>query len=766
MASCEFRMSTTQATTTALEELLTTSKTSTVTNPLPTGTPLSRTTISNASTASTTLETSTVTTPLTSEHSSSSLSTTSISPKSTTSNIVTSSSKEAPSTTEINLTTASNIEKENLSARRNQYESVESTTVTLTTTPIVKYENVTIPTETTIPITSTRILSTIRDIKYTESIYNRTEISLDILSTTPYIDTTILTSTNAIITTTESTKKPTISTVENKSSPYTTRANVFTSTENELTTKTETTKRPETTTRALSTIKFKPKEIWIKPTQKGESTVIDFKIKSNHESVYPRNRVATKKENSSEFTTPRTIIVSIIPTSVSYATFKKIALTTSSYLTTKNTNVITKLNKTEHGFTSSMTSQTSLPPFIKKIIISSNVPKNISTFSNSAPKIRKNVSALQTLNDKDLLSNMTISGPSTTNSMASMETNTSRLNPSTFLTTISTSTNSTTTTPKTTVEKVTKKPTMRPIKPVFLETTTLTSMVYKRIIFENGTKPIPNLKTTKKPEKVLTRMNITETKIKDPKKSLTKNFTKHLTTKEPDDETFHILTEPEHITAVMNEKERDRTSMDLISVVSIAGGVMMAVITVAVLIVMVERCRRPRFEEVRKVNDIRMQVMIDNNDAPPPYTRSIFHTPLPEPPSDKCHYQPISTLDRNLKQFMRPVVVQNISPIMLENFRGILECHYDHLPRRNHDFGTMPTRFAAAPSMSYSQELRCQKSRSVNDSTIDALKCEAKLDVIDTSTSEPLYAEIPCWRPPSEHAIEILNLNGEAITEL
>lgn len=95
-----------------------------------------------------------------------------------------------------------------------------------------------------------------------------------------------------------------------------------------------------------------------------------------------------------------------------------------------------------------------------------------------------------------------------------------------------------------------------------------------------------------------------------------------------------------------------------------------------------------------------------------------------------------------------------------------MECHYDHLPRRNHDFGTMPSRFAAAPSMSYSQELRYQKSRSVNDSTIDALKCEAKLDVIDASTSEPLYAEIPCWRPPSEHAIEILNLNGEAITEL
>lgn len=62
-------------------------------------------------------------------------------------------------------------------------------------------------------------------------------------------------------------------------------------------------------------------------------------------------------------------------------------------------------------------------------------------------------------------------------------------------------------------------------------------------------------------------------------------------------------------------------------------------------------------------------------------------------------------------------------------------------------------------------ELR-QLRASVTDSTIEALKCEAKLDVIDSTTSEPLYAEIPCWRPPSEHAIEIMNLNGEAVTEL
>lgn len=55
---------------------------------------------------------------------------------------------------------------------------------------------------------------------------------------------------------------------------------------------------------------------------------------------------------------------------------------------------------------------------------------------------------------------------------------------------------------------------------------------------------------------------------------------------------------------------------------------------------------------------------------------------------------------------------------------------------------------------------------SVTESAIEAMKCEAKLDIIDNTTSEPLYAEIPCWRPPSEHAIEIMNLNGEAVTEL
>ncbi|XP_063532956.1 uncharacterized protein LOC134743455 isoform X4 [Cydia strobilella] len=221
--------------------------------------------------------------------------------------------------------------------------------------------------------------------------------------------------------------------------------------------------------------------------------------------------------------------------------------------------------------------------------------------------------------------------------------------------------------------------------------------------------------------------------------------------------------EPEHITAVMDKP--DRSSVDLISVISIAGGVMMTVITVAVVIVMLDRCKRPRYED--KMNSIKMQVMIDNNDGPPPYVRNIFNTPLPEPPrTEKCHYQPISTLDRNLKQFMRPVVVQTISPMMLENFRGILECHYDHLPRRSVEYPTLQARCSVAPSLSGCDELRQQRPDSLAESAIEALKCEAKLDVIDNTTSEPLYAEIPCWRPPSEHAIEVVNLNGEAVTEL
>ncbi|XP_047528637.1 uncharacterized protein LOC125065187 isoform X2 [Vanessa atalanta] len=326
----------------------------------------------------------------------------------------------------------------------------------------------------------------------------------------------------------------------------------------------------------------------------------------------------------------------------------------------------------------------------------------------------------------------------------------------TFATTVSTPSISTTS-----VAIISEIPTTPSTPP----TTTITLPTTKSTLSTKSTKTTATtlltllLKTTTVPVDVslITQLTTTSMTTEVPKKTIA-NFI-YNRTETP-------IEEPEHITSVMSEKDKDHTSMDLISVISIAGGVMMAVITVAIVIVMIERCKRPRYDDVRKMNDIRMQG-IDNNDVPPPYVRSIFHTPLPDPPHlDKCHYQPISTLDRNLKQFMRPVVVQTISPVMLENFRGILECHYDHLPRRSHDFGTMQTRCSVTPSMRCDDELLRQRPLSVADYTIEALKCEAKLDVIDNTTSEPLYAEIPCWRPPSEHAIAVVNLNGEAVTEL
>lgn len=78
----------------------------------------------------------------------------------------------------------------------------------------------------------------------------------------------------------------------------------------------------------------------------------------------------------------------------------------------------------------------------------------------------------------------------------------------------------------------------------------------------------------------------------------------------------------------------------------------------------------------------------------------------------------------------------------------------------------MQARCSVPPSVSEREELLPQRVHSLTDSDIEAMKCEAKQDVIDSTTSEPLYAEIPCWRPPSEHAIEVVNLNGEAVTEL
>ncbi|XP_034830121.1 uncharacterized protein [Maniola hyperantus] len=628
-------------------------------------------------------------------------------------------------------------------------------------------------------------------------------------TTTSDNPTTSTTTTTPSITSTTTSTSPTPTSRTTVTTSSTTTSKVLT-TIMEDSTKVETTKKTETTTKNhFTTLKFKPKEIWIKPTQKGVPIYIETIVK-NHETHAKFKSATHKNEPTLENTTPKTIIVSIIPTSVSHATFKKISLTTASYLSHKFNHTM-KYNKTDQSFTKSMTSQVSTAlPFTIKLLSTASTKNSFSNASTRFPKSNatlkvtpsiKNVSlnttkftsekhsttmatlnlSMATLNSTLQTLNTTMA-TSTTNSMSSTLNENEKLNSSTFLTIkpptnkyVRKSSNELTTASVIDKKVLVKDEAMSttdkrlytningPSKVDVNRTTTV-----KKGIDSNGsvkieaTKMKGNIKytTTNSTKKYTNKWNITKATTNNP-----------VTTQEPiEDETFHILTEPEHITAVMNEKERDHTSVDLISVISIAGGVMMAIITVAVVIVMIERCKRPRYEDVRKVNDIRMQVMIDNKD-PPPYVRSIFHTPLPEPPpSNNCHYQPISTLDRNLKQFMRPVVVQAISPIMLENFRGILECHYDHLPNRNHrinhEFGTMPTRCSVSPSMKCDDELLRQRPLSVADYTIESLKCEAKMDMIDNTTSEPLYAEIPCWRPPSEHAIEVMNLNGEAITEL
>ncbi|KAJ8727334.1 hypothetical protein PYW07_001453 [Mythimna separata] len=612
---------------------------------------------------------------------------------------------------------------------------------------ITMYDNTTFVTtstsKATIPTTESVTLKlNIQEVLNTTEELETTTEPVSVIKTVPTVNVQVKPTTEVLTTTDIPTTVPTTTPVE-------------------TTLKTETTKK-ETTIRILpTTVKFKPKEIWIRPAQKGESSIVETKIKTTHE--FPRYRSANNKDTKEltpVVTTPKTIIVSIIPTSVSYSTFKKIALT-SSFMSTKNSSTAQSYNKTENEFTKPMHTETSTPPIklsplSRKDLLATSyfINKTLVPSTSVTPKSTTSSTKLTTVVTKPSEVTKTMSHINRTNSM----TTDINKNVSTSITTTSSATR-----PALKQNDLLTTPTTRSIR-TSSATQSSTEPTTKHLIKYVTHKKVNVAPVTKKYSKPTNPPVVVEKESK--KANVTKSLAKVTTDGPTDDEEFHILTEPEHITAVMGEKGTERSSVDLVSVISIAGGVMMAVITVAVVIVMIERCKKPRYEDVRKINDIRMQVMIDNNDVPPPYVRSIFHTPLPDPPSsEKCHYQPISTLDRNLKQFMRPVVVQTISPIMLENFRGILECHYDHLPRRSNDFGTIQTRSSIAPSMSDCSELR-QLRASVTESTIEALKCEAKLDVIDNTTSEPLYAEIPCWRPPSEHAIEIMNLNGEAVTEL
>ncbi|XP_049869702.1 mucin-5AC isoform X2 [Pectinophora gossypiella] len=724
LASCETSMATT-AVIAMMEQLLTTAKSTTSTKPTTQATP---TITARSSTIATTI-TSTV--------------------PSTTASVL--------STTEKNITTSAPATTKKLEVITNIEYTLTQKSTMISNSSILSTLPTSINTYNFIPEEATKIKN---------ETYNRTEWPIKTTKLTPTIRPHLATQSSTVINTTELSTIPT--TIKPSTAVFTTpipRITTVPTTVKErtrITVKVETSKKPEPTIKQPTTTKFKPKEIWIKPAQKGESQFVESKVKTNQELPQAKSKV----KEVSEVTTPKTIIVSIIPTSVSYITFKKIALTTalakpqkSSYTTSSH------IKGTDKEYTKAMLVQTTSAPVT--ITISPKISKTSSTIN---PLLVQNVTKPKShISYSKGTLRTTLPTNQSTNSMISTLNAANKVLNSSLLTTVSSfPTNASRTTRRQTLSEtsINKHNLNVPNKNQTSFTTRKTTEkpVTKQFI------TVPN-NVTKAGARVTEPPIITTPVGKvntNSKRNLTNSSTKTVTDDpSKDEDTFHILTEPEHITAVMGDKGTDRSTIDLISVISIAGGVMMAVITVAVVIVMLERCKRPRYEDVRKYNDIRMQVMMDNNDIPPPYVRSIFHTPLPDPPTtDKCHYQPISTLDRNLKQFMRPVVVQTISPLMLENFRGILECHYDHLPRRSQDMGSMPTRCSIAPSHDERAELLPTRAHSLTDSDIEAMKCEAKLDVIDNTTSEPLYAEIPCWRPPSARAIEVVNLNGEAVTEL
>lgn len=431
----------------------------------------------------------------------------------------------------------------------------------------------------------------------------------------------------------------TLTTVVPKTSPTTERTT--TNALEKTTTRTETTRQPEMTVRQPTTIKFKPKEIWIRPAQKGESPIIESKVKANHEIPHSRSKT---REISTAATTPKTIVVSIIPTSVSYTSFKRIALTTALQASQK-INASIKPNVTQsmdQSFTKPITANTttSMPFTIK---VSSRKPNSSTSINTLLLQNVTRAKSYTSFSTKGTFKANTLPAAPTTNSMPDTWNANKKLN-SSLLTTVfspSTNVNPSKRAQNVTSEMSTHSHTITTIKTdsTLGTASTRTTTAYHSINKQFVTVAQRNITMNPITSRVTEVPKVTNTLVRKQadtnvsKQNLTTTNAKTNTvTEDPTrgEETFHILTEPEHITAVMGDKEKDRSSVDLISVISIAGGVMMAVITVAVVIVMVERCKKPRYEDARKYNNIRMQVMIDNNDVPPPpYVRSIFHTPLP-----------------------------------------------------------------------------------------------------------------------------------------
>lgn len=616
--SCDASMPSTTISITSLEELLTTLTTKiTIPNTTPKVTTSSTAVTSTRPTVTSTAVTSppttvtipTTTTPIpsTTVPSTTTAVTRSKTKPTTSTTKITTVSVTTPSTSTILTTTKRSTTPQTVVATEKE---IEETTPFITTTEMPKlttvYQNTTFVTTSTLKATST-----------TEEVTRRTFIK-PVLSTQA-LETTTATEPTIIVRTIPSVniqQVPTEVAIATEM-PKTT----VSSTTLKHTHKTETTKK-ETTIRIIpTTTKFKPKEIWIRPAQKGESPIVETKIKMSHE--FPRYRSANNKELPPAVTTPKTIIVSIIPTSVSYSTFKKIALT-SSYITTKNATNSPSNNKTDYGLTTRP-----MPPVTTKLPI---ISSTLSTKEvNTTPLARSTTSIPSTSVTLKMSTTKTTSVTKTLEVTKTIP-NVNRTNSMTTDINRKTSPSITTTSPNTikTTQKRNDLLTISTTKSLKYSTTVkstterTTKHFTKHVL---STKPtnfssVTNMhKTTKTPSKVV------EKEIK--KANVTKTLTKATTEGPEDDEEFHILTEPEHITAVMGDKATERSSVDLVSVISIAGGVMMAVITVAVIIVMIERCKKPRYEDVRKINDIRMQVMIDNNDVPPPYVRSIFHTPLP-----------------------------------------------------------------------------------------------------------------------------------------
>ncbi|XP_077294836.1 uncharacterized protein LOC143917223 [Arctopsyche grandis] len=252
-----------------------------------------------------------------------------------------------------------------------------------------------------------------------------------------------------------------------------------------------------------------------------------------------------------------------------------------------------------------------------------------------------------------------------------------------------------------------------------------------------------------------------------------------ITTDIQTEEVKHVLTEPEQITSVADDGDDDERKDDLYSALSIGMGVTVALILVATIIVFVARYRRSCSESDAKMDMDRIQsiMSVSEDEVPSSYLRSVFHSPLPDSSSPGIH-------ESKIVPFMSPapVLLHTISPMLMESFKEVLECHYDHpkpprpaslsitttLHQNNVSFGTLPSSFR--PQMKFDEIANHVNTNEicfpVTEEAIDALKFEKyKTHTLEMECLEPIYDEIP-WRPITATATEIINNHDEAVTEL